>query len=169
MLNEQPKKGKTQHQRESFSKGKRENLGKRLGKTLITVIIIIIIIIIIVHLYKRTHSIPARGASHGLKLRVSSLRFNLLRRMTKSASVINSGAHSFPIFLGSQKLPCFLNFPVSRARLAKKCDFYWLQLRITCKSGWIAQAEKKILAVSKEGENKLRCSVEEDKDYKATL
>ena len=42
MLNEQPKKGKTQHQRESFSKGKRENLGKRLGKTLITVIIIII-------------------------------------------------------------------------------------------------------------------------------
>ena len=166
MLNEQPKKGKTQHQRESFSKGKRENLGKRLGKTLITVIIIIIII---VHLYKRTHSIPARGASHGLKLRVSSLRFNLLRRMTKSASVINSGAHSFPIFLGSQKLPCFFNFPVSRARLAKMCDFYWLQLRITCKSGWIAQAEKKILAASKEGENKLRCSVEEDKDCKATL
>ena len=36
----------------------------------------------------------------------------------------------------------FFNFTVSRARHEKLCDFYWLQLRITCKSGWIAQAEK---------------------------
>ena len=33
---------------------------------------------------------------------------------------------------------CFFNFPVSRARSEKLCDFYWLQLRISCKSGWIA-------------------------------
>ena len=57
----------------------------------------------------------------------------------------NSVAHSFRIFLGIQKLPCFFNFPVSRARPEKLCDFYWMQLRITRKSGWIAQAEKSIL------------------------
>ena len=57
-----------------------------------------------------------------------------------SASVLNSGAHSFRR-LGSQKLPCFFNFPVSRARPEKLCDFYWLQLQITCKSGWIAQGD----------------------------
>ena len=51
-------------------------------------------------------------------------------------------AHSFRIFLGIQKLPCFFNFPVSRARPEKLCNFYWMQLRITRKSGWIAQTEK---------------------------
>ena len=50
----------------------------------------------------------------------------------------------------NEKLPCFFNFPVSRARPEKLCDFYWLQLQITCKSGWIAQAEKRY-CVSKEG------------------
>ena len=55
-----------------------------------------------------------------------------------------SVAHSFRIFLGIQKLP-FFNFPVSRARPEKLCDFYWMQLRIMRKSGWIAQAEKSIL------------------------
>ena len=40
-------------------------------------------------------------------------------------------------------MPCFFfNFPVSRALPGKLCDFYWLQLQITCKSGWIAQGEK---------------------------
>ena len=43
---------------------------------------------------------------------------SLLRGMTQSASVLNSGAHSIHI-LGSQKLPCFFNFPVSRARPEK--------------------------------------------------
>ena len=76
-----------------------------------------------------------------------------LRGMTQSASVFNPGAHSFRR-LGSQKLPCFFNFPVSRARPEKLCDFYWLQLQITCKSGWIAQGEK-IYCVSKEGKSKL--------------
>ena len=65
--------------------------------------------------------------------------------MTQTASVLNSGAHSFRIFLESQILPCFFNFPVSRARPEILCNYYWLQLRITCKSGWIAQAKKKIL------------------------
>ena len=59
---------------------------------------------------------------------------SLLRGMTLSASVKNSGAHSFRR-LGSQKLPCFFNFSVSRARPEKLCNFYWLQLQITCKSG----------------------------------
>ena len=31
----------------------------------------------------------------------------------------------------------FFNFPVSLSRPEKLCDFYWLQLRITCKSGWV--------------------------------
>ena len=42
----------------------------------------------------------------------------LLRGMTQSASVKNSVAHSFRR-LGSQKLPCVFNFPVSRARPEK--------------------------------------------------
>ena len=50
----------------------------------------------------------------------------------------------------------FLTFPtVSRARPEKLCDFYWLQLQITCKSGWIAQTKKKRYCVSKEGKSKL--------------
>ena len=68
-------------------------------------------------------------------------------------SFLNSGAHSFR-FLGSQKSLCFFNFPVSRARPEKLYDFYWLQLQITFKSGWIAQAEKRY-CVSKEGKSKL--------------
>ena len=85
--------------------------------------------------------------------RYRQLRRLSLRRMTQSASVLNSGAHSFR-FLGSQKLPCFFNFPVSRARPEKLCDYYWLQLQITCKSGWIAQPKKRY-CVSKEGKSKL--------------
>ena len=73
--------------------------------------------------------------------------------MTQSASDLNSGAHSFRI-LGSQKFPCFSNFPVSRSRPEKLFDFYWLQLQITCKSGWIAQAEERNL-VSKEERSKV--------------
>ena len=56
------------------------------------------------------------------------------------AQSLNSGAHSFRI-LGSQKMPFFLTFPSPQPFPKKLCDFYWLQLRITCKSGWIAQAE----------------------------
>ena len=41
----------------------------------------------------------------------------------------------------------FFNFPVSRARPEKFCDFYWLHLRIRCKSGWIVQAEKSMLVL----------------------
>ena len=52
------------------------------------------------------------------------------------------------------KFSLLFNFPVSRARPEKLCDFYWLQLQITCKSGWIAQAEKRY-CVSKEGKSKL--------------
>ena len=48
----------------------------------------------------------------------------------------------------------FFNFPVSRALPEKKCDFYWLQLQITYKSGRIAQGEKRY-CVSKEGKSKL--------------
>ena len=66
---------------------------------------------------------------------------------------VYSGVHSFH-FLGSKKLPCFFNFPISRARAEILCDFYWLQLQITCKSGWIAQAEKRY-CVSKEWKSKL--------------
>ena len=60
----------------------------------------------------------------------------LFSQTTLIASVF-SGTHSFRI-LGSQKLLCFL-YPEPVPK--KLCDFYWLQLRITCKSGWIAQAE----------------------------
>ena len=71
-----------------------------------------------------------------------------------SASIINSGVHTFQIFLGSQKLPCFFNFPITYASYKKLCDCYWLQLRITCKSGWIAQAEKRYCS-SKGGRSKV--------------
>ena len=43
------------------------------------------------------------------------------------AGCLNSDVHSFPIFLGSEKLPCFFNFPVSRARPEKL--WLWFQLR----------------------------------------
>ena len=62
------------------------------------------------------------------------------------------------VFLSSSwesKIVCFFNFPVSRACPEKLCDFYWLQLQITCKSGWIAQGEKRY-CVSKEGKSKLK-------------
>ena len=48
----------------------------------------------------------------------------------------------------------FLTFPYPEPVPKKLCDFYWLQLRITCKSGWIAQAEKRY-CVSKEGKSKI--------------
>ena len=46
-------------------------------------------------------------------------------------------------FSWESKIAVFFNFPVSRARPEKLCDFYWLQLRITCKSGCTAQAQKR--------------------------
>ena len=48
----------------------------------------------------------------------------------------------------------FLTFPYPEPVPKKLCDFYWLQLQITCKSGWIAQADKRH-CVSKEGKNKI--------------
>ena len=57
-------------------------------------------------------------------------------------------------FPRSKKLPCFFNFPVSRARLEKLCVFYWLQFRITWKSGCSAPVEKR-LCISKGGKSKL--------------
>ena len=55
------------------------------------------------------------------------------------SSVLNSGAHSFRI-LGSQKLPCFFNFPVSRIRPEKNVSFLLaatsnhVQVRLDCTS-----------------------------------
>ena len=40
------------------------------------------------------------------------------------------------------KIASFLTFPYPEPVPKKLYDFYWLQLRIACKSGWIAQAEK---------------------------
>ena len=54
-------------------------------------------------------------------------------------------------FLGVKNCLLFLTFPYPVPVPKKLCDFYWLQLRITCKSGWIAQAEKKNTATAKEG------------------
>ena len=81
----------------------------------------------------------------------------LLCGMTWSANVLNSGAHSFRIF-ESQKLPCFLTFSYPVPVPEKLCDFHWLQLRITCKSGWIAQAENRYF-VSKEGKRLKECAL----------
>ena len=48
----------------------------------------------------------------------------------------------------------FLTFPYP-VPVPKNCvDFYWPQRRSTCKSGWIAQAEKRY-CVSKGGKSKL--------------
>ena len=57
-------------------------------------------------------------------------------------------------FSWESTLPCCFNFPISHAPPEKLCDFYWVQLRITCKSGWIAQAEKRY-CISKGGKSKL--------------
>ena len=69
---------------------------------------------------------------------------------------LGSAFLSIVFFLGVKN--CFVffffKFTVSRARPKKLRDFYWLQLRITCKSGWIAQAEKRY-CVSKGGKSKL--------------
>ena len=54
------------------------------------------------------------------------------------------------VVLGVKICLVFLTFPYPEPVPKKLCDFYWLQLRITCKSGWIAQAEKRY-CVSKEG------------------
>ena len=60
------------------------------------------------------------------------------------------------VFLGVKNCLLFLTFPypMAHARPEKLCDFYWLQLQITCKSGWIAQGEKRN-CVSKAGKSKL--------------
>ena len=62
--------------------------------------------------------------------------------MTYSASVIKRIPLVF--FLEVKKCLVVFNLPVSRARPKKLCNFFfWLQLRIKCKSGWISQAEKR--------------------------
>ena len=48
----------------------------------------------------------------------------------------------FLFFLGVKNYLAFLIFPYP---VPVPENFYWLQLRITCKSGWIAQAEKSML------------------------
>ena len=56
----------------------------------------------------------------------------------------------------------FLTFPYP-VPVPKNCvDFYWPQRGSTCKSGWIAQAEKKILRQQRR-EKYAHC-VEEDED-----
>ena len=55
------------------------------------------------------------------------------------------GSAFLSYFSWDSKIALFFYFPVSRARPEKLCDFYWMQLRITRKSGWIAQAEKSML------------------------
>ena len=60
------------------------------------------------------------------------------------------GSKFLSYFPWESKIALFFNFPVSRERPEKLCVIYWLQLRITFKSGWIAQAEKRY-CVSKEG------------------
>ena len=61
--------------------------------------------------------------------------------MTNSTSVLNSVNR---IFHGSHKLPCFLTFlyPVPAPKIVR---FYWLQLRITCKSSWVNANTEKLL------------------------
>ena len=78
---------------------------------------------------------------------------------------------AFLSFSWESKIALFFNFPVSRARSEKLCDFYWLQPQITCKSGWIAQAEKRYCVcvttqkdITPKGYMLLGYSVEEDKD-----
>ena len=39
------------------------------------------------------------------------------------------GSALLSYFPRSKKLPCYFNFPVSRARPEKLCVFYWLQFR----------------------------------------
>ena len=63
------------------------------------------------------------------------------------------GCAFLSFFSWESKIAFFLKFPVSRARPEKLCDFYWLQLRITCKSGWIAETEKRY-CVGKGGKSK---------------
>ena len=63
--------------------------------------------------------------------------------VSKPPSIFGSAFLSY--FSWDSKIALFFNFPVSRARPEKLCDFYWMQLRITRKSGWIAQAEKSML------------------------
>ena len=41
------------------------------------------------------------------------------------------------VVLGVKNFLVFLTFPYLEPVPTKLCDFYWLQLRITCKSGWI--------------------------------
>ena len=52
-------------------------------------------------------------------------------------------------FSWEQKLAFFYLTFLYPVPVKKFCDFHWLQLRIRCKSGWIAQAEKSY-CVSKE-------------------
>ena len=68
-------------------------------------------------------------------------------------SVASIYAHA-PVQLRVKNCLVFLTFPYPEPVPKKLCDFYWLQLQITCKSGWIAQAEKRYCD-SKEGKSKL--------------
>ena len=58
-------------------------------------------------------------------------------------------------FSWESKIAFFFNFPISHASYKKLCDCYWLQLRITCKSGWIVQAEKDTASANKEAKVRL--------------
>ena len=66
--------------------------------------------------------------------------FSFLRGMTQSASVLNSGAHSFRR-LGVKNCLVFFNFPVSRARPEKIVWFLLaatsnhVQVRLDCRRG----------------------------------
>ena len=90
-----------------------------------------------------------------LALRIFFLGFEVPREIAKDKGFILAGQ-----FAGATAATLFLFyknivFPVYRRPTPEKlCDFYWLQLQITCKSGWIAQGEKRY-CVSKEGKSKL--------------
>ena len=71
------------------------------------------------------------------------IKFSSAFLSVSKPSIFGSAFLSY--FSWDSKIALFFNFPVSRARPEKLCDFYWMQLRITRKSGWIAQAEKSML------------------------
>ena len=91
----------------------------------------------------------------------SNNKLLLLRGMTSSASILNSGAHSFR-FLGSQKFPCFFLtflYPVPFPKnyvIFIGCNFKHVQVRLDCTS------RKKIL---RQQRRDLAYSAEEDKTH----
>ena len=51
----------------------------------------------------------------------------------------------------------FFTFPYPEPVPKKMCDFYWLQLRITCKSGWIAPSISMITQAGKILRQQINC------------